>query len=67
MKTFKTFVAMVALIGGAVILYACMCSLRRTEDDLLGAFVSVFLIAGGVTYLWRKSRFYRDDPKVLER
>ena len=57
---FFTFLAIAAIIGGAVLLASYEASGFSYEEDGDGFFGVIFL-AAGLTRLWMKSRFYRKD------
>jgi hypothetical protein len=63
MKAWKTFVAVASLIGGIVLLAAVPYN-GYFWDNSGEAFFGVVLAAGGVTYIWRHSRFFREEPKT---
>jgi hypothetical protein len=56
MDILKTFSAIAAMIAGAVILLAVPYN-GFFWDHASEAFIGVILLAGGVTYFWKHSRF----------
>jgi len=56
METVKAFVALAAMIGGIVILLALPYN-GFFWDHAGEAFVGVILLASGLTYIWKHSRF----------
>jgi len=54
--TLKMFAAIAAIIDGAVILLALPYN-GFFWDHAMEAFVGVILLAAGLTYFWKRSRF----------
>jgi len=54
--TLKMFAAIAAIIAGAVILLALPYN-GFFWDHAMEAFVGVILLAAGLTYFWKRSRF----------
>lgn len=62
MKGWKTFAAVASLLAGIVLLASVPYN-GFFWDNSGQAFAGVLLAAAGITYVWRHSRFYREDPK----
>jgi hypothetical protein len=56
--TIKMFAAIAAIIAGIVILLAVPYN-GFFWDHAVEAFLGVILLAGGLTYFWKRSRFMR--------
>jgi hypothetical protein len=58
MNTLKMFGAIAAIIAGVIILLALPYN-GFFWDHAVEAFVGVILLAAGLTYFWKRSRFAR--------
>jgi hypothetical protein len=62
MKTWHVFLAVVAVLTGAIML-AALPSSTFGDDNVLAAICAIILLAAGATYFWKHSGFRGLKPK----